>query len=46
MGERYEYASPSCFEVGLIEVEQGLGVLQYLAMRIAGAATVKNRRSC
>jgi hypothetical protein len=34
--------SPPGFKMGLIEVEQGLGVQQYLAMRIAGAA-VRNR---
>jgi len=38
-------ASPPRFEVGLTEVEQGVGVQQFLAMRVAGA-TVKNRTSC
>ena len=36
--------SPPRLEVGLIEVEQGPRVKQYLAMRMAGA-TAKNRRS-
>jgi len=49
MGKRYEFILLLLlhlrFEVGLTEVEQGVGVQQFLAMRIAGA-TVKNRTSC